>query len=69
MEIEANGGYLNTFLMKDSNGNVNFGALAIVFGIPLMTFIAMCCIMGRKGDDAEESEIKTNQEKKKLKKK
>ena len=34
--------------MKDSFGNVNFPALFILFGIPLMSFVAICCIFGRK---------------------
>lgn len=55
--------------MKDSKGNVSYTAIMMIFGLPLMTFIGVCFILTRKGDDVAESDVKkVNEEKQKKKK-
>jgi hypothetical protein len=48
IEIEENGGFINTILMKDSLGNVNLPAVVLLFGLPLMGFITICFIFNKK---------------------
>ena len=55
IEIEESGGWLNTFLMKDNEGNINYKAVLIVYAIPVFTFIGVCTIC-IKGDSTEEEQ-------------
>lgn len=52
-EIEENGGWLNTFLMKDDKGNINYPVVIIVYAIPLFTIVGVCIIC-MKGDDTDQ---------------
>jgi hypothetical protein len=43
--IEEYGGWVNTFLMKNEQGELNFGAVLLLFGVPLLLLLTLCFLI------------------------
>ncbi len=55
-EIKLKGGVVNTLLMKDSNGYTNWGALLLVYGLPIITVVIFYYMMKLHFTDYQERE-------------
>ncbi len=62
-ELDENGGLINTLLMKDDKGSINYQAVTIVFALPILTCIGICFIF-LKGDNTQSANNQVNQQKK-----